>query len=172
MGKNILIHTCCADCLLNTLSTLEQQENMTVLFYNPNIHPRAEFQERLSAVKVVMQKYPEIKLVIPDYRPSEYFESIRKEKKRCTGCWKRRLEYLFAYAKEHEFESVTSTLISSSYQNREEILKIALDLQKAFSIPFIQPKECKQEIHKGFYKQNFCGCCYSLVERMNEKYIK
>ena len=78
----------------------------------------------------------------------------------------------FKYAKEHEFDSVTSTLISSSYQNKGEILKIASDLEKEFSIPFILPKEYKQEIHKGFYKQNFCGCCYSLTERMNEKYVK
>ncbi|HOF79095.1 MAG TPA: epoxyqueuosine reductase QueH [Candidatus Dojkabacteria bacterium] len=172
MEKSILIHTCCADCLLNTLSSLETQKNLTVLFYNPNIHPRAEFLERLNAVKIVLMDYPNIKLVIPDYRPSEYFESIKKEEKRCTGCWKQRLGYLFKYAKEHEFDSVTSTLISSSYQNKGEILKIASDLEKEFSIPFILPKEYKQEIHKGFYKQNFCGCCYSLTERMNEKYVK
>lgn len=172
MGKNILIHTCCADCLLNTLSTLEQQKDITVLFYNPNIHPRAEFLERLNAVKIILKDYPHVKLVIADYRPSEYFESIKKEDTRCTGCWKQRLGYLFQYAKEHDFESVTSTLISSSYQSSEAILQIAHGLEKEFSIPFIEPKECKQEIHKGFYKQNFCGCCYSLVERMNEKYIK
>lgn len=172
MGKNILIHTCCADCLLNTLSTLKQQKDITVLFYNPNIHPRAEFLERLNAVKISLQDYPNVKLVIPDYRPSEYFESIISERKRCNGCWKQRLGYLFQYAKEHGFDSVTSTLISSSYQSREEILKIAQEFEKEFSITFFITKECKQEIHKGFYKQNFCGCCYSLVERMNEKYIK
>jgi len=172
MGKNILIHTCCADCLLNTLSTTEQKENISVLFYNPNIHPRAEFLERLNAVRIILKDYPNIKLVIPDYRPSEYFGSIKKEGKRCTGCWKQRLGYLFKYAKDNEFESVTSTLISSAYQNREEILQIAKILEKEFSIPFIIPKEFKQEVHKGFYKQNYCGCCYSLNERMNEKYLK
>ena len=84
MEKSILIHTCCADCLLNTLSSLKTQENPTVLFYNPNIHPRAEFLERLNAIKIVLMDYPNIKLIIPDYRPSEYFESIKKEEKRCT----------------------------------------------------------------------------------------
>ena len=61
MGKNILIHTCCADCLLNTLSSLSKQKDITVLFYNPNIHPRAEFLERLNAVKIVLQEYPDVK---------------------------------------------------------------------------------------------------------------
>ncbi len=172
MEKSILIHTCCADCLLNTLPAFKQQGNISILFYNPNIHPRAEFLERLNAVKVVLKEYPAFKLIIPDYKPSEYFESIRKEKNRCRGCWKQRLSYLFKYAKEYNFESVTSTLISSSYQNREEILKIAQEFEKDFSIPFLLPKEYKQKIHKGFYKQNFCGCCYSLTERMNEKYMK
>ena len=45
------------------------------------------------------------------------------------------------------------------------------ELEKEFAIQFSVPKECKQEIHKGFYKQNYCGCCYSLVERMNEKHM-
>ena len=172
MKESILIHTCCADCLLNTLTYLYTHRDITVLFYNPNIHPRAEFLERLNAVKIVLKDFPNIKLLIPDYKPSEYFESIKKEKTRCIGCWKQRLGHLFAYAKEHNFKYVTSTLINSSYQNREEILKIAHNLENIYSIDFITPKECKQEVHKGFYKQNFCGCCYSLVERMNEKYIK
>lgn len=171
MEKSILIHTCCADCLLNTLACIEQTENITILFYNPNIHPRAEFLERLNAVKIVLQNYPAATLVIPDYRPKEYFESIKNKKKRCTGCWELRLRYLFEYAKQHEFERVTSTLVSSSYQDRENILSIAQKLEKEFSLQFFVPKECKQEVHKGFYKQNYCGCCYSLVERMNEKYM-
>ena len=171
MKKPILIHTCCADCLLNTLSCIGQTENITVLFYNPNIHPRSEFQERVNAVKVILQKYPAVTLAIPDYRPKEYFESIKNEKIRCFGCWTLRLRYLFEYAKQHEFEKVTSTLVSSSYQNRGEILTIAQELEKEFAIQFSVPKECKQEIHKGFYKQNYCGCCYSLVERMNEKHM-
>jgi len=172
MKKQILIHACCADCLLNTFISLSPKEDITVLFYNPNIHPRAEFLERLNAVKIILKDYPDIKLIIPDYRPNEYFKSIQKEKIRCIGCWKQRLKYLFEYAKEHNFGFITSTLISSSYQNKEEILKIAHDFQNKYSIEFLVPTECKQEIHKGFYKQNFCGCCYSLVERMNEKYIK
>ena len=77
MKKPILIHTCCADCLLNTLFCIGQTENITVLFYNPNIHPRSEFQERVNAVKVILQKYPAVTLAIPDYRPKEYFESIK-----------------------------------------------------------------------------------------------
>jgi len=172
MKKPILIHACCADCLLNTFLSFSPKDDITVLFYNPNIHPRAEFLERLNAVKIILKDYPDIKLVIPNYKPSEYFESIQEEKTRCIGCWKQRLGYLFQYAQKHGFTSVTSTLISSSYQNKNEIFKIAHDLENKYSIKFIIPKECKQEVHKGFYKQNFCGCCYSLVERMNEKYIK
>lgn len=172
MDKKILIHTCCADCLLNILPTFKTQQNITLLFYNPNIHPKSEYLERLRAVKIVLKNYEKIKLIVPNYRPKEYFESIKKEKKRCIGCWKQRLNFLFQYAKEHNFNFVTSTLLCSSYQNTNEILNIALELEKIFSIKFIIPRDCTQTLHKGFYKQNFCGCCYSLTERMNEKHLK
>jgi predicted adenine nucleotide alpha hydrolase (AANH) superfamily ATPase len=102
MIKDLLIHTCCADCLLNLVYALEQDAqiskdtNLTLLFYNPNIHPRTEYMERLKALKQVIEQgkiTQNVKLVIPEYRPKEYFESIALEQSRCLGCWKIRMKY-------------------------------------------------------------------------------
>ena len=55
--KNLIIHTCCADCLLNAFFYIKKsrgvidKRNEITLFYNPNIHPRSEYLERLNAVK-------------------------------------------------------------------------------------------------------------------------
>jgi len=35
---------------------------------------------------------------------------------------------------------------------------------------YIPPQICSHLKTKGFYKQNYCGCCYSLVERLEEKF--
>ena len=74
--EKFLIHTCCADCFLNTIGYLENegiinnQTEITSFFYNPNIHPRSEYIERLNALKKILSK--DIKLVIPNYRPTDY----------------------------------------------------------------------------------------------------
>ena len=181
MIENILIHTCCADCLINLLTSLQKEKqisqdtNITLLYYNPNIHPRSEYLERLNAVKIVLkEKYADwnIKLVVPDYRPKEYFESIIGKEKRCIGCWTLRITTLFQYAKKYNIHYVSSTLLSSHYQDKDTILNIAKSIEDT-DVEMIYPQkphEC--ENNHGFYKQNFCGCCYSLNEKLWEKYIK
>jgi len=171
--NKILIHTCCADCFLNTLEYLEKEgiiNNQTKVFsffYNPNIHPKSEYIERLNALKKILRG--NIKLIVPDYKPVEYFKSIKEEKERCIGCWEIRLRKLFEYAKNNNICNVTSTLLVSLYQEREKILKIAERLNKEYELNFVNIDSRHNCKHKGFYKQNFCGCCYSLVEKMTKK---
>jgi len=179
MLNNLLIHTCCADCLLNLINALEeegeitQSTRLTLLYYNPNIHPRTEYLERLNALKKIIGEgmmKQEVELIIPEYRPKEYFESITGEEKRCIGCWKNRIQYLFDYAQKHNFNYVSSTLLSSHYQDTDIILTIAKELEDK-DIHIIYPQQEHEHLKTGgFYKQNFCGCCFSLTERMMEKY--
>jgi len=177
MENNIVIHTCCADCLLNALTNLKsrgvinQKTKIVSLFYNPNIHPRSEFYERLNAVKKIFPQLKEkwdIKLVIPDYSPKEYMRQIlKKEKKnRCELCWELRLEYTFRYAKENDFKNLTTTLLTSHYQDRENIENIANLINKKYKRNFILLNNSSNKVHSGFYKQNYCGCCFSLTEKM------
>lgn len=181
MIKDLLIHTCCADCLLNLIYALEQDAqiskdtNLTLLFYNPNIHPRTEYMERLKALKQVIEQgkiTQNVKLVIPEYRPKEYFESIALEQSRCLGCWKIRMKYLLDYAETNNFSYLSSTLLASHYQDSETIKKITNDLKKPKQKIVAPQNEYKHIITRGFYKQNFCGCCFSLVERLSDKYKK
>ena len=48
----ILLHICCAPCLAYPLKSL-REEGIYVdgFFYNPNIHPYAEFKKRLEALE-------------------------------------------------------------------------------------------------------------------------
>jgi hypothetical protein len=77
----------------------------------------------------------------------------------------------FEYAKEKGFEAVSSTLVTSHYQNKEKIGEIGKMLEKEFGIKFLVPEKVSSELKtSGFYKQNYCGCCYSLVEAWIEKF--
>ena len=171
--KKILIHTCCADCLLNSVNYLKKKKlidnssKIVSLFYNPNIHPRSEYLARLKAVKKVIGE--DIRLVVPDYKPKEHITAIKnltRKDRRCSLCWDLRIKFLFNYAKENEFDVVTTTLLTSPYQNRKEILEIGKKYEKEYGIKFLKvgsEENCK---NVGFYKQNYCGCCFSLVEKM------
>ena len=67
----ILLHVCCADCVLRFIDGIKNKK-IDIFFYNPNIHPRAEYLARLEAIKKVIN-LKEIKLLVPDWSPKEYF---------------------------------------------------------------------------------------------------
>ena len=183
----LLVHTCCADCLLKMADSLKNESVEIVgYFYNPNIHPRSEYLARLNAAKKICEEN-KIKLIVADWSPREWFgvqnppvdkstSSLKnggslENKKRCEYCWNLRLKKTFEYAKEKGFETVSSTLITSHYQNKEKIIEIGKNLEKEFGIKFLVPEKVSSELKtSGFYKQNYCGCCYSLVEVWREKF--
>lgn len=169
----LLIHACCADCLLKMVESIKKEnkfEEIVVYYYNPNIHPRSEYQSRLKAMQLIIK---DIKLIIPDWKPSDYFEVIKKKEKgkRCIDCWNLRLEKTAEFANKNGFEAFSSTLLTSEYQDSDKIQKIGKEISRKYGIEFLIPKNiCKKLETKGFYKQVFCGCCYSLTERFEEKF--
>jgi len=170
----ILLHACCADCALKFIeSTKKEDGEITIYYYNPNIHPRAEYSARLAAMQKVA-KEKGVEIIVPDWRPVEYFEKIKSKKigERCIDCWKLRLEATAKYGKEKGFDCFSSTLISSEYQDQEKIAEIAMAVEKKYGIKFFKINNINKELKtSGFYKQFFCGCGYSLLERYEEKYM-
>lgn len=168
----LLLHACCADCALKFLESAKNEDlEATIFYYNPNIHPRAEYLTRLLALRKVVEK--KAKIIVPDWKPREYFEKIKSEKvgERCIGCWNLRLETTAKYAAENGFDTFSSTLVTSQYQDQDKIEKIAEAKAIKYKIKFWKPKEmCCDLKTSGFYKQFFCGCVYSLKERCEEKY--
>jgi len=163
----ILLHACCADCLLKIA---DGETKTTAYFYNPNIHPRSEYQSRLAAIRKVTEE-EKIDLSVPDWRPKEYFEAVKNNKSRCKNCWKLRMERTAKEAKSKGFTGFSTTLLASQYQNQKIIEKIGQEMAEKYEIKFWVPKEIKRELKtSGFYKQFFCGCVYSLRERLEEKY--
>ena len=44
--KKILLHSCCAPCSSHVITFLTQYLDITILYYNPNISPRDEYEKR------------------------------------------------------------------------------------------------------------------------------
>jgi len=170
--------------MVESIKSENKFDEIQVYYYNPNIHPRSEYQSRLKAIQLMVG---DLKMIVADWKPSDYFEVVNlspdkpgsllnKERSlqkgvRCEKCWRLRLERTAKFAKENGFDGFSSTLLTSEYQNSEMIEKIGEEISKKYKIKFLIPKKiCKKLETKGFYKQVFCGCCYSLVERFEEKF--
>jgi len=177
----LLLHACCADCLLKFVDSIKAENKeileIEVYFYNPNIHPRSEYLARLKAIQKIAQGN-KIKLIVPDWSPKEWFGATKPfldpsfdRAGRCLNCWKLRLRKTFEYAKSKKFDLVSSTLITSHYQDGDKIKEIAKKLENEFKIKFLIPQKVSNDLKtKGFYKQNYCGCAYSLMEAWGEKF--
>jgi len=174
----LLLHSCCADCVLRFIGAIRNDTAMSnveivLYYYNPNIHPHSEFTARQIALqKIASENY--LKLIIQNWTPKDYFDSVmgwKLKSDRCPKCWQLRLEKTFFYAKDNGFDIISTTLISSIYHQKGIIIEIGEKLSKEFKIKFFVPSKIDPELKtSGFYKQNYCGCVYSLKERMEEKY--
>jgi len=71
----LLLHVCCATCLAGVTEQLKDY-NVTCFFYNPNIHPQAEYDKRLQDVKNQSDKL-NIPLIQGDYDKDKWFKMVK-----------------------------------------------------------------------------------------------
>ncbi|MCM8800499.1 MAG: epoxyqueuosine reductase QueH [Candidatus Omnitrophica bacterium] len=180
--ERLFLHICCAPCLIYPLESLTQKKFTLVgFFYNPNIHPLGEFNNRKMALEDFAQQM-NLKVIYPSYRPGEFFQRVglkRSSSKRCLICWDLRLKRTALEAKANNFDYFSTTLLVSPYQDHDLLKKIGYDIAKEVGIKFYYEdfrtgfrdaqRKAKQ---KGIYCQRYCGCIYSKKEqcRVSEKH--
>ena len=54
--KTLLLHACCAPCSSYVIEYLSSFFDITIYYYNPNIHPEAEYNRRLQELKDFLGK--------------------------------------------------------------------------------------------------------------------
>ncbi len=174
----LLLHSCCAPCAGDVMNELARSEiDYDVLFYNPNIHPRREYELRKDENKRHAEKLG-VSFVDLDYDTDNWFERVKglewepERGARCTACFDMRFERSALYAVEHGFKVFTSTLGTSRWKNLEQIN--GCGERAAVRYPGLsywthnwRKKGGAQrmlEISKEeqFYQQEYCGCVYSL----------
>ena len=187
----------------------EQGHDITVLYANSNIAPRAEYEKRL----VELEKYASahgFDVVEAPYRPDEWERAVapigeaalaanphaawlgarhvgdeeaptpqsvaellddEHRRERCRACYRMRLEEAAAFAADHGFEGLSTTLAVSPYQFTDVI---ADELQRAadaagvravfedFRPYYDEATRISREL--GMYRQNYCGCRFSIAE--------
>ncbi len=181
--KKILVHACCGVCAFWVGELLKKEfKEVVFYFYNPNIYPKEEWLKREKACLKVA-KILGTGFVKEKYNPLKFYEKIKgfeKEKeggKRCEICFRLRLEKTAIFGKKNGFPIFTTTLSISPYKNAELINKIGKELENKYKIKF---KEADFKKKDGFkktislakkyqiYRQNYCGCIFSLKEKLSK----
>lgn len=180
----LLLHICCAPCGGYLSKEFFKNFEPVLFFYNPNIWPKDEYEKRLAEVKKICQQ-EKIELIIGKYENERWFELTKGHEqdseggKRCSICFKMRLEKTAQRAKELGIKNFSTSLAVSPYKNLSTIKKIGEKIAKECNLNFIifdeiekkdlwpRAKQFSQE--KKFYHQRYCGCVYSKSKIKSKK---
>jgi len=171
---NTLLHICCAPCANQCIDALKGEEiGVTGFWYNPNIHPFTEYRARRNCLREYAQEIGLPLIEQNDYALRPFIREVAEDiAHRCEKCYCLRLFATAKTAKEQGFDSFTSSLFISPYQNHELMREVALRAQDAFGVAFLYRDfrplfKAGQETarEKGFYMQKYCGCVFSEEER-------
>jgi len=174
--NKLLLHICCATCAAYVLNLLKRDYEVTAFFYNPNIYPADEYQRRFSEARDYCQKnYIPFIEELPDqdkwFLLTKGHEDDPERGERCTICYEIRLEKTAQYAKQHGFIFFGTDLSISPHKDAERLNKLGKELERQYGVKYLEADFKKQdgfkkamEISKceGFYRQNYCGCVYSM----------
>lgn len=143
---SLLLHACCAPCSSYVLEYLHRFFEITIFYYNPNIHPQTEFARRLNELKNFLPKFSadadgeNFNLVEAEYFPKEFFDAVQAERdnlqnerergERCFRCYKLRMERAFDFAQKNKFDFFTTTLSISPHKDAQKINEIGAELEK------------------------------------------
>lgn len=178
----ILLHSCCGPCSSSVLELLAKYFDVTVLWYNPNLYPEAEYEKRLVTQKQLIDAIGtdgvKASLLVEPWRSEDYFSRIKglenepEEGKRCLECFKIRLDETARIAAERGFEWFCTTLTVSSRKDAVAINAIGREAAAKYGVKWLPSEFRKREgNHRsiilsekyGLYRQEYCGCVFSLA---------
>lgn len=171
----LLVHSCCAHCAAYTVDYWRRQGyDVSAFWYNPNIHPYAEHQHRLEAIRSLAQGISLPLIVDEGYDIVSYFRRVAgHEEERCRECFELRLARAAVVAREHAFSAFTTTLLISPHQKHELIHRVGDEVAEGVGVEFLYAdlrKRYSDSRHMtkplNLYRQQYCGCIYSEWERL------
>ena len=175
-----LLHVCCGPCLIYPIDKLKSEGyEVTAFFYNPNIYPLHEHTRRLQTLSDYADQISCELIIEAGYEDELFLETIGADvqsPKRCQKCWNLRLYKTATQAKQRGFDIFSSTLMVSPYQDIYKIKEIAEKISAEVGIDFYfdnfrrgYQEAVKVSKEKNMYRQNYCGCKFSLQETNDRK---
>lgn len=179
----LLLHSCCAPCSSYVLEYLSEYFSITVFYYNPNIFPAEEYEKRVKEQEALIEKLPakhRISFLEGPYEQERFYEmakGLEREPEggeRCFRCYRLRLLEAVQMARAGGFDYFTTTLSISPLKNVHKLNEIGEKLAREYGVAYLNSDFKKRDGYKrsielskeyGLYRQDYCGCVYSLRER-------
>ncbi len=175
--NKILVHACCGVCFAYPMIFLKNLGYTPIVYYfNSNIYPEDEFKRRY----LELEKYAkvnDIELIKENYNHKEYLcyikglENEPEKGLRCKKCFEYRLYNTFLLAKKLNIDKITTTLTVSPHKISKDIFDAGKKFEDEFNIKFLEfdfkkndgfKKTSKVAYEFGMYRQNYCGCEFSI----------
>ena len=175
-GEKLLLHSCCAPCSSACLERLKEHFSVTVLYYNPNIDERGEYEKRKAEQIRFLQETGWAEFIDCDHdaeafiNVSQGLENEPERGKRCYACYGLRLQKTAQTANENGFTWFCTTLSLSPYKNADWLNALGEKFANEYGLRYLTSDFKKKggyarslQLSKeyGLYRQNFCGCKYS-----------
>lgn len=182
----LFMHVCCAPCSSHILIKLIKYFNIYIIFYNPNIDTKEEYDKRLENLNIFLEKNGLnniINIIYKNYEPDIFYENTKGHEEdkegtdRCKICIKLRLEESIKIAKKYIDENnikgdiyFVTSLSTSPHKNAEYICETGLKLLDNNDIKYLISDFKKEDgyldsikLSKKYniYRQEYCGCVYS-----------
>ena len=178
--KHLLLHACCAPCSPYVIRKLQEEYRVTVFFYNPNINGEDEYRLRLEEIRRLCRQWG-VELVEGPYDPDKFYKRVGhlahtgEGGERCRECFQLRLEETGRTARRIGAEVIATTLTVSPHKKADQVnaagaAAAEMDEQVVFLEADFKKKDgyrISGELSRefGFYRQNYCGCTFSRLER-------
>ncbi len=169
-----LLHICCAPCANQCIEVLRGDHyDVTGYWYNPNIHPFTEYRARRNCLREYAQAIELPLLERDDYGLRPFVRAVAEDiDNRCVKCYEMRLFETARKARELGFDSFTSSLFISPYQNHALLRETAERAGAEYGVTFLY-RDFRPRFRAGQEKaraqrmkiQKSCGCVISEQER-------
>ncbi len=173
-----LLHICCAPCANQCIRILREEGiAITGFWYNPNIHPFTEYRARRNCLREFASTCDLPLIEKNDYGLRPFVRAVAEDmENRCVKCYEMRLFETAKTAAEQGFDSFTSSLFISPYQNHQLMKEVAQRAAEAYGVEFLY-RDFRDVFKAGqdfareqeFYMQKYCGCVFSEEERYLKK---
>lgn len=187
----LLLHACCGPCSSYVLEYLSSRFEITVLYYNPNIYPSAEYDRRLNELLNFYTKFvpaKNVRVIQAPYDPEDFYKAVGTREnpelakepergERCRRCYELRLRYTYKYACTNNFDYFCTTLSISPFKDADMINEIGEALRQTqgprwLTSDFKKKNGFKRSLELSaeynLYRQEYCGCIYSIQPQTNQ----
>ncbi len=182
-APRLLLHSCCAPCSSYVLEYLSEYFSVTVFYYNPNIFPAEEYEKRVKEQEALILRLPakhRISFLEGPYEQERFYEMAKglelepEGGERCFRCYHLRLLEAAQMARAGAFDYFTTTLSISPLKDAHRLNEIGEKLSREYGVAYLNSDFKKRNGYKrsielsreyGLYRQDYCGCVYSLRER-------